>query len=151
MMRCFEEGWKYTSNPWGIHKIQVDFLRKNFIVAIRVTIVWDTGVSFFGCSVAAHFCPRRVAPGRSRCGTYCWKLIAQGFFIALYKPCNLLYKYKFMLSGVLYRWNHHIITLYVKCLIIIQDLITSIMVQVPLHLGWYLGSGCCNLHLHCSM
>ena len=63
----------------------------------------------------------------------------------------LLYKYEFMLSGVLYRWNLHIITLYVKCLIIIQDLITSIMVQVPLHLGWYLGSGCCNFHLHCSM
>ena len=72
MKRCFKEGWKYIYTPLILEaftKYEKKFLSINFIVAIRVTIVWGTGASFFGYSVAAPFCPRRVAPSWSRCGT----------------------------------------------------------------------------------
>ena len=44
-LESFEAFTKYKST----------FLSKYFIVAIRVTIVWGTGTSIFGCSVAARF------------------------------------------------------------------------------------------------
>ena len=67
------------------------FLSINFIVAIRVTIVWGTGTSFFGYSVAARFLSLPNNTETVEVWDLLLKIRCSNFFNAVYMTCNLLW------------------------------------------------------------